>query len=410
MTTLSSQPQPDDEPDRRGGATAHPGANPPPRTRSRRAEQVWGCISENSADSSGADRINALFSPGDEPSESPRNSAVCSADWIRDDTLPPGESAREGGTWTPECSCVLGGAMLLRSERELATQDWTFWKLFEVSLLRRTGRRERTLQEISQYVRRMLRTRPWWRNMPVSQITSADCARLIEESFATMPMRRKARSIMHGIFSCAIKLGLRAINPVNCFTYIILPEKPIRALTIVEVRQLLRTAQKKEFISCAPAIGLMLWAGLRPTEVSRIRWGDIRISDKTILVEAQNAKTATKRQVRMRQVLRAWLLRTAPYRPAGAPVVPRGWEKRWRTLRRAAGFNEWKPDILRHTFASYHLKYFRDLTGLQVDMGHSSVQLLRTRYLGMDNITERNAEEFWGNERPAQQSSASASN
>ena len=394
MTAASDQFD-DDRPEHRKEPPVHLSADARPPARSRLAEQVWGCAADPVAPDAETctDRTSA-----DRPSDETR-------------IAPPQPSSIDYGsaTWTPECSCVLGGAGLLQVEHELATQDWTFWKLFEVSLRCRTGRRARTLKEISQYVRRMLCTRPWWRHMPVSQISSVDCARLIEETFDTLPMRRKARNILHGIFSKAVNLGLSSINPLNRFTYIFLPEKPIRALTIDEVRQLLITAQKKEFRCCAPAVGLMLWAGLRPTEVSRIRWGDIRISDNTILVEAQNAKTATKRQVHMRRVLRAWLLRTAPYRPAGAPVVPRGWEKRWRALRRAAGFGDWQPDMLRHTFASYHLKYFRDLAGLQVDMGHTSAQLLRTRYLGMDNVTESGADEFWGYEPRAQQSSATPS-
>lgn len=405
---IASSAPPDDRPEHRKESPARPGAGARPPSRSRLAEQVWGCAADPADSSGAATFVDQAFA--DDEALSARPAAELSpAGENTPAASPPDEENFGCATWTPECSCVLGGAGLLQAEHELATQDWTFWKLFEVSLRCRTGRRARTLQEISQYVRRMLRSRPWWRNMPVSQITSADCARLIEESYSSLPMRRKARNILHGIFSWGVNLGLCPNNPLNRFTYIFLPEKPIRALTIDEVRQLLITAQKKEFRCCAPAVGLMLWAGLRPTEVSRIRWGDIRISDNTILVEAQNAKTATKRQVHMRRVLRAWLLRTAPYRPAGAPVVPRGWEKRWRALRRAAGFGDWQPDILRHTFASYHLKYFRDLSGLQVDMGHTSAQLLRTRYLGMDNVTESGADEFWGYELHAQQSSATPS-
>lgn len=294
---------------------------------------------------------------------------------------------------------VLGGSEMLHAVNELETSDWTFWKLFEISLRSRTGRRPRTLQEIAQYVQRMLRVKPWWRYMPVSRITGADCVNLIETTFKTMPMQRKARTLLHAIFAYGCRLGVCRNNPVEQLNYLYAPERSIRALTIFEVRRLLTAAQSPKHSSCAAALGLMLWAGLRPTEVARLRWSDIRLRERVIMVSPLQAKTATMRQVIMRRVLFCWLLRIAPFRPAGASVIPRGWEKRWRALRRDAGFKQWPADVLRHTFASYHLKYFRDVAGLQIDMGHSSLHLLLTRYLGMDNITAQNASEYWGFEK-----------
>ena len=39
-------------------------------------------------------------------------------------------------------------------------------------------------------------------------------------------------------------------------------------------------------------------------------------------------------------------------------------------LCKQAGFTTWQPDVLRHTFAGYHLRYFRDYTALQYETGH----------------------------------------
>ena len=41
--------------------------------------------------------------------------------------------------------------------------------------------------------------------------------------------------------------------------------------------------------------------------------------------------------------------------------IPRNWQQRWHSLRRAAGFRHWVPDICRHSFASYHAAFFRNL-------------------------------------------------
>ncbi len=278
-------------------------------------------------------------------------------------------------------------------------QRLTFWDLFQASLKLRAGRRPRTLMEIAQYVQRMLRTQPSWKHTLVSEIDAMDCVRVIESSFRTASMQRKARLLLHAIFALGVKLGACCSNPLDLVSYISEREKPIRALRIDEVRRLLDAAQQKEHLACAPAVGVMLWAGLRPTEVTRLRWSDLHMDERVIHLKPQHAKTGTVRQVRIHDVLCSWLQRTAPYRSLQTKLVPRGWERRWRELRRGAGFRTWTPDVLRHTFASYHVKYFRNLSELQLEMGHSSAKMLLTRYLGMDHVTAEGAAEFWGYEK-----------
>jgi integrase len=68
----------------------------------------------------------------------------------------------------------------------------------------------------------------------------------------------------------------------------------------------------------------------------------------------------------------------------------------WRELRRAAGWDgdkRWPQDALRHTFASYHLCYFRSYAELQVEIGHRDATLLRTRYVDQRGVV--NAGKFW---------------
>ena len=73
--------------------------------------------------------------------------------------------------------------------------------------------------------------------------------------------------------------------------------------------------------------------------------------------------------------------------------IPRNWQNRWRALRRAAGFTDWQPDVCRHTFASNHAAYFRDLGALQLEMGHRSADLLRSRYLNLPQVNQ--AKVYW---------------
>lgn len=58
-------------------------------------------------------------------------------------------------------------------------------------------------------------------------------------------------------------------------------------------------------------------------------------------------------------------------------------------------FGEWSADALRHTYASYHAKWFRDFSLLQLEMGHRSSSLLRERYLNMEGVSRDRARLFW---------------
>ena len=73
-------------------------------------------------------------------------------------------------------------------------------------------------------------------------------------------------------------------------------------------------------------------------------------------------------------------------RAAYERICPPNWRRLWAGLHRAAGFPHWQPDVLRHTFATHHLATFRSYAELQLEMGHRSAELLRTRYVAMEGL------------------------
>ena len=52
-------------------------------------------------------------------------------------------------------------------------------------------------------------------------------------------------------------------------------------------------------------------------------------------------------------------------------------------------------DVLRHTYASYFAKRFKDLPRLQLNMGHHDLSLLRSRYINMRGISNLEATSFF---------------
>ncbi len=148
-------------------------------------------------------------------------------------------------------------------------------------------------------------------------------------------------------------------------------EEVIEPLNIPDVRRLEAAAQRPQHREMYLSLYLMLYCGLRPTEVRRLQPEDIRWGQRVVIVRSQTSKTGGGRVVplRVKRKLAEELC-----------LIPANWGRRWRALRRVAGFMSWRPDTLRHTFASYHVQYFRDLPALQLEMGHRSTELLRTRY------------------------------
>ncbi len=138
----------------------------------------------------------------------------------------------------------------------------------------------------------------------------------------------------------------------------------------------------------------MLFAGIRPAEVRRLRWVDIDMEEEYITVRSSCSKTGGTRHVEICTSLKSWLknLKLNP----DEMVCPKDWLGRWRRIRAEAGFaDKWVHDVLRHTYASYHAKRYRDLPRLQLNMGHRDLSLLRCRYINMANIKSSDAERFF---------------
>lgn len=277
----------------------------------------------------------------------------------------------------------------------LSVRSVTLREAINSLLEKKSEMRDRTQQEIRQVCARFAGSIPGFENEMVRSIDTTKCRQALETAFTTLPSRRKAKRVIHSLFTHAALNGWCSGNPMAAIHLPRHKEKPVRALKINEVISLLRVAEQKEHILCAPAVGIMLWAGIRPHEVERLQVKHIHFEDKVITVPATHAKTGGARQVTMHPVLIHWLRKTMTLHYPEAMIVPASWTQRWAQLRKAAGFEVWPPDVLRHSFASYHLKYFRDTQALQLEMGHSTPELLRTRYLAMEDVTRSAAELFW---------------
>ncbi len=269
-----------------------------------------------------------------------------------------------------------------------AAQTVSFEEAARASLEARQDRRPTTRRDLRHFIGRMLRVKGV-ATRPLRAMSVTECKNLLEKAFPASPSSyKKGRVILNSIFSYGIRHEWCDRNPVQAIETPIIREKPIEPLSLEEVERLERTAERPEHREMQLSLKLMLYCGVRPTEVTRINL-QRDIMGNELIIRPQTSKTGGGRIVPLRKV--------APYirLHKGTIGIPDQWEQRWRALRRAARFRKWQADVCRHTFATYHARYFRNLPELQMEMGHRDTSLLRTRYISAAYISRKDARAFW---------------
>lgn len=275
---------------------------------------------------------------------------------------------------------------------EAPRQNIRFREAAEARLLAAAHRRPHTRKDLRSYIRRFLQLAPF-ADTPLHRICTEECRALLEAHFAASPhVYRKAHSALHSIFSYGRRKRWCEYNPTEGIDLPPVREETLRPLTLPQIRALLRACRGGRLRQMEAAVRLMLWCGIRPTEVQRLRWGDLDRSERCVYIEPRTSKTGGARAVPLRGGACA-LLRE---RHADTELIaPRDWQRLWCALRHRARLIPWRQDTLRHTFASMHLKNFHNLSLLQEEMGHSSLNLLRTRYLNLRGISTADAAQFF---------------
>ena len=285
--------------------------------------------------------------------------------------------------------CLMRRVMRLGVE-ELDRQEHTvsFETAVWASVEARAGRRATTRRDLRHYARRLLRVEGI-AERPLRAISTLECRELLQAAFGGSACSfRKGRAMLHSVFAHGLRQEWCAENPVARVEMPQVQEREIVPLRQEEVARLEAAVQQPEHRAMQLSLHLLLYCGLRPQEVARLQTQDVQPERGCVVVPGRWCKTGGGRVVQLRRcaALRGMRLR-----------IPRNWEARWQRLRRAAGFapGQWVPDVCRHTFASYHAAYFRDLGALQLEMGHRSTDLLRSRYLNLPRVEE--ARRYWTN-------------
>ncbi len=276
--------------------------------------------------------------------------------------------------------------------------------------------KEVTIRISQYYYRNIIKKFPHLANKKICDITKNDLIDTIGDPTTSPAAERFGQ--LRTLFNHSIKMGWITSNPIHEIPIPHPAEREKFALTPTQISALflacrpptaVEKSNKKKYTRkraeignamdlsyCIAPLALMTFGGIRPEEIRRLTWDDINFDDGVVEVSARNSKTGGTRHVSISPVMREWL-EVSPLK-TGPLCHPTQWVYHWATIRSRAGWNKthpWKEDTLRHTFATYHAKTYKNFSLLQMEMGHAGTTLLRTRYINMRGITSAMAEEFW---------------
>ena len=277
-------------------------------------------------------------------------------------------------------ACISAGVETLKMREKTVT----FERGVVEALGARHDRRKRTLNDFRYISRRLMKRCKGLARRRMRSITPQECRDYLRQAFDTPRQRNKARLVLSGIFSTAIKRGWCAENPIQKVEPERIVEKRIVPLHREEIERVMCAAELYNNGSCLAATAIMLYAGVRPHECERLCWEDVRLDDRVIYISPQHSKTGGARCVTIHPPLARILRRVQ--KADFVRICPPNWRRHWAGLHREAGFTHWPQDVLRHTFATHHLATFRSYSELQLEMGHRSAELLRSRYVAMEGF------------------------
>jgi integrase len=157
---------------------------------------------------------------------------------------------------------------------------------------------------------------------------------------------------------------------------------PPKIFSVEETVKLLTTALRLD-PPFAKYFAIGLFAGVRPHEIERLDEKDI--TERYIEISAANAKCRKRRLVNVMPNLKEWV-KVSPKTPL------KNKRRRKLALIKAADIS-WSHDIMRHSYASYHLAHFCSADKTALEMGHRDTNMLFRHYRQL--VTREAAEAFW---------------
>ena len=173
-------------------------------------------------------------------------------------------------------------------------------------------------------------------------------------------------------------------NPCNGIERIMLEDTAPVIFTPAQAEAWMHAAQEHDPLMI-PFLAFGMFAGIRPEEIRRLDWSDVRLADKLVVISGAKAKTRQRRIVTLPDNCVAWL--------TGVTDLPRiKYQSRKADLRAKSPSLVWGHDVMRHSFVSYHIALHGDAAKTALEAGHTQ-QVLFAKY--REIVTHADAKKYF---------------
>jgi integrase len=227
---------------------------------------------------------------------------------------------------------------------------------------------------------------------PLLFIEPPEIEAYLKQIKGTSKTRLNHRTTLVGLFRWAAKQGHIPPNLLTAADRTAKPKlepKDPEIYTVSEAQKLLDCVTQSKDSRLIAFLTLGLFAGLRSSEILRLRWSSIKTSG--IHLSPKQTKTSRRRVAEIPTNLQAWLAQIQKT-SSDAPVTYTSTPKLYAALKQTVGAR-WKPNAMRHSFVSYHLELHKNAPRTAKTTGHS-VQVLESHYLKL--VEESEAAAYFG--------------
>jgi integrase len=280
-----------------------------------------------------------------------------------------------------------------RSKAPALSTAWTD------AIKHREHHRKRTVADIKAWKKALP---DWFMAMNTHDITGKDIVKALDQTTKGQTRWKAGLRYISAVLGDVVKTGAISQNPVKSVQLKRNPESDDEVVTYTpdELKALFAACrdypkgeEDRLCSGCAVPFAFMAFAGIRPEEVTKLRWEHVSTELHNIRIGANVAKKAYRRNVRMHATLAAWIA-TVPEEKRSGKIVPPRWRYKAAKVRKLAGIDgREKQDALRHSFGSYLLAVENDLDALKSDMGHGHMAVFFEHY--HKALTKKEALPYW---------------
>lgn len=202
-------------------------------------------------------------------------------------------------------------------------------------------------------------------NRLLHRFTTQDIVKVLSK-YDNPQSYRTFRNGINAFFNWAVRNRHCLENPCDFLDRVPALQTRIVILSLDEIKRLLKAATVLHEGAMASSIAILLFAGLRPSELRDLDSQSIKLQTKVIRIEGGKMRRSLKRVTDIPPVLTHWLKK---YPFNGRPA---GWRYKLRKLKEVTKAEKWVADVLRHTSISYQLERDQNMNRVALQNGTSS--------------------------------------